>query len=188
MKSLIIETSTESALLAVTQNGQIVWEKQLLGGPALSKSLGLEIKKTLEIAPPPFNRIILGSGPGSYTGIRVGAAMAQALSYGWKIPLYTVSSLTAFAPDKENFVIAIDARSGGLFIQENFTAPRLLKLEEAEKILQSYPVVASPHPEKLLQRMPALINLVQTKPNALLLAQYSISASKPDLSYLSTPG
>jgi len=188
MKSLIIETSTESALLAVLENGRLLWEKHLLGGPALSKSLGLEIKKILELIPPPFDQIILGSGPGSYTGIRVGAAMAQALSFGWKIPLYTVSSLTAFAPDKENFVIAIDARSGGLFIQENFTLPKLLKLEDAEIILQSYPIVASPHPEKLLQRMPTLTNLVQTKPNAFLLAQFSIPASKPDLSYLSTPG
>jgi len=98
MKSLIIETSTESALLAVLENGRLLWEKHLLGGPALSKSLGLEIKKILELIPPPFDQIILGSGPGSYTGIRVGAAMAQALSFGWKIPLYTVSSLTAFAP------------------------------------------------------------------------------------------
>ncbi len=189
MKTLILETSTEAALLAVTENDKILWEKHLSGGPELSKTLGLEIKKMLVEHPIPFDRIVLGSGPGSFTGIRVGAAMAQALSFGWQIPLYTVSSLTAFAPEnQENFVVAIDARSGGLYIQENFTAPKLLKPEEAESILKAATVVASPHPERLQKRLPSLTNLVLAQPNPLQLAKFSIAALKPDLSYLSTPG
>lgn len=189
MKSLILETSTEAALLAVTQGDIILWEKPLLGGPELSKTLGLEIKKLLEVCPIPFDRIVIGVGPGSYTGIRVGAAMAQALSFGWQIPLYTVCSLTAFAPiDKENFFIAVDARSGGIFIQENFMPPKLVKLEEATRILQEAKFISSPHPEKLLKRIPDLKNLEQRLPNPLQLAKFSVASLKPDLSYLSSPG
>jgi tRNA threonylcarbamoyl adenosine modification protein YeaZ len=189
MKSLILETSTEASLLAITENDRILWEKHLSGGPELSKTLGLEIKKMLELCPPPFDRIVIGAGPGSYTGIRVGAAMAQALSFGWQIPLYTVCSLTAFAPNSdENFAIAIDARSGGFFIQENFSPPKLLKLDEAIKVLHTAALISSPHPEKLLARIPSLTNLIKAAPNPLQLARHSIAADKPDLSYLSTPG
>jgi tRNA threonylcarbamoyl adenosine modification protein YeaZ len=184
MKSLVIETSTEAGLLAVLQDGTVVAEKHLFGGPELSKSLGLEVKKLVCFGP--FDRIVIGSGPGSYTGIRVGAAMAESLAFGWKIPLYTVSSPTGFAPASEAFAIAIDARSGGILIQENFTTPKLYPLEIAGPLLESYPIIASPHPEKLLLRLPNLKGLVQRRPNPLLLAKHSILAERPDLCYLSS--
>ena len=47
MKSLILETSTEFAVLAVVDEDKILFEKQLTGGPSLSKFLGSEIKKIL---------------------------------------------------------------------------------------------------------------------------------------------
>lgn len=188
VKSLILETSTESALLAVVDGEQLLFEKHLLGGPQLSKTLGLEIKQILTEIPLPFNRVIFGNGPGSFTGIRVGAAMAQALAFGWKIPLFTASSLSGFAPENEkNFAIAIDARSGGFFIQENFSAPKLLNIAEAEQILLRYPIVASPHPEKILARVPSLHRVVQTKPNPFIYAQQAIPATEIALSYLSHP-
>lgn len=41
-------------------------------------------------APTNLSSIYICSGPGSFTGIRVGASIAQALSYSWKIPMYTI--------------------------------------------------------------------------------------------------
>jgi tRNA threonylcarbamoyladenosine biosynthesis protein TsaB len=156
MKSLIIETSSEWAVLAVVDNQKIVYEVRLDGGPSLSKCLGPEIKKILG----PFDRIVVGTGPGSFTGVRVGLAMAEALSLGWKIPLYTCSSLTAYAPCEGTFTIVVDARSGGIYVQENFDTPRLLPREEAQG-LHAF----SPHPERIGS------NAIPAKPNPILLDQ-----------------
>ena len=49
-------------------------------------------KQGLEI-----DAIALSEGPGSYTGLRIGAAMAKGLCYGWNIPLIPISTLHAMA-------------------------------------------------------------------------------------------
>ena len=108
--------------------------------------------------------------------------MAQALSFGWNIPLYTVSSMSGFAPNAPDFAIAVDARSGGVYIQENFTRPKLIPRDQAEKTLESYGLIASPHPEKFSPRP----GLIRTLPSPLLLSKYAEFSHTPNLEYLSS--
>ncbi len=181
MKSLILEASTEYALLA--ESGGI--ELHLPGGASLSKTLGAEVKKFLG----PFQRIIIGAGPGSFTGIRVIGSMGQALAYGWGIPLFTTPSLTGFAPEnEENFAVAVDARSGGIYIQIGFNTPQLLKLEEAGRLLETIPLITSPHPAKILQRLPHLSpgQWREARPSSRMLERHATPATQPlELRYLS---
>jgi len=180
--SLILEASTEHALLADNLGNSF----HLTGGPSLSKCLGAEVQKFASGRS--FQRVIIGCGPGSFTGIRVIAAMGQALAFGWGVPLLTASSLTAFAPEEDEFAVVFDARSGGLYLQIGFDAPQLLKLEEAALILETVPLITSPHPNKILQRLPHLASRTwrETKPNPALLERHAIPASKPiNLYYLS---
>lgn len=172
MKILLFETSTEFALLAVVVEGKVAYELRLSGGPELSKMLGAEVKKILEAHPPPYDRIVAGIGPGSFTGTRVGASMASALSFGWKIPLYTASSLSAFGPG----TVAVDARMGGIYVQEQ--EPLLLSLSEAAEFLQKQPALASPHPEKIVARIPGLA-IEKRQPDPLLLLEHAVPASSP---------
>lgn len=97
MSGLIFETSTEKGLIALSLGGNLIAAKPLAGGPELSKTLALEVKNllTLHSFQPEF--IAVGTGPGSYTGIRVGAALAKSLAFGWNIPLFGFCSLKAFA-------------------------------------------------------------------------------------------
>lgn len=186
MKTLVIETSHEGYLAAI-KDKTILQAATLPAGPALSKDLALEIEKLSAFAP--FDQIILGAGPGSFTGIRVGASMAQALAFGWDIPLKTASSLTAYAPDKQNFAVALDARSGGIYVQIQFNPPKLLSPSEAEKLLNTIPLICSPDPAPLLVRMPTL-TIEKTTPNPFLLIEHSIPVPKntpPKLFYLTTP-
>lgn len=75
---LIIETSTEAASIALAVDGEVVVEKgfvsdrrhnALLFGP-LAEIMGIHGGKS-------FDAVLVGSGPGSYSGTRVGIAAAQ---------------------------------------------------------------------------------------------------------------
>ena len=184
MSILVMDASFEFALLATSCGHEL----HLLAGPSLSKSLGQQVKNFLQYGP--FERLIIGKGPGSFTGIRVIAAMAQSLCFGWNIPLFTVSSLTAFAPEAKSFVIAADARSGGIYIQQNFETPQLLSLEKASLLLESAPLVASPHPSKIVQRLPHLasLNWQERRPSYHPMIQHAEPSQEPlELLYLSHP-
>jgi tRNA threonylcarbamoyladenosine biosynthesis protein TsaB len=63
--------------------------------------------------------ICVGIGPGSFTGIRVCAAMAQGLAFARRLPLYPFSSLAAIAAcaPKEKSIAAIAANAGRYFIR-----------------------------------------------------------------------
>lgn len=66
---------------------------------------------------PRLDAIVVGVGPGPFTGLRSGIAMARTLAFAWQVPLHGMMSLDALAwdvlqactPDSD-FVIATDAR------------------------------------------------------------------------------
>lgn len=68
--------------------------------------------------------VAFGAGPGSFTGVRVAAAVAQALGYARGLPVWQVSSLAALAAGAlrrsgmPHAVVALDARMGGVYVGE----------------------------------------------------------------------
>lgn len=160
MKVLILETSTEKALIALLQEGQIIAEKRLTGGPELSKSLALEVAALLNGARPDL--IAVGQGPGSYTGIRVSAALGQGLSLGWGIPLVGFCSLEALRPSPSHAVI-VDARSGGVY---TLIGGECKKRSIDDPILLTLPLIASPHPDVIRKRVSLEGTWVETEPRA----------------------
>lgn len=65
-----------------------------------------------------LNYIVVGSGPGSFTGLRIGFSFAQGLCLGLRIPLLQSSTLRAWAAPhmQNNFVVVLlDARRGEYF-------------------------------------------------------------------------
>jgi len=77
--------------------------------PMIRKVLG---KRTVS----DLDAIVIGNGPGSFIGMRIGAAVAQGLCYGANLPIIPVSSLAAVAAevfagyDGERVVVVQDAR------------------------------------------------------------------------------
>ena len=72
---------------------------------------------------PSLARIAVATGPGSFTGIRVGLAMARAMGMALAIPVVGVSTLAAFAapllsePRTGIIAATIDARHGSVYFQ-----------------------------------------------------------------------
>ena len=72
---------------------------------------------------PRSTRIAVTTGPGSFTGIRIGLAMARAMGLALAIPVVGVSTLAAFAapllsePRTGIIAAAIDARHGSVYFQ-----------------------------------------------------------------------
>jgi len=90
MTALIIDTSGPVGYLALALQGQVVQALTLPQGRGLSKTLFdsiISLSKNKEIT-----FIAIGTGPGTFTGTRVGATAAQSLAYGWGIPLIPFAS------------------------------------------------------------------------------------------------
>lgn len=67
------------------------------------------------------DRILVGVGPGSFTGIRVGIAAAQGLAIAWDCELHGMSSLAllaAGAQGAQSVVAAVDGGHGEIFVQQ----------------------------------------------------------------------
>ena len=71
------------------------------------------------------DRIIVGCGPGSFTGVRIGIAAARALGLGWRVPVYGVSSLALIAAQcpADMFVVAAEGGHGELLVQQYHRNP-----------------------------------------------------------------
>ncbi|NLW55678.1 MAG: tRNA (adenosine(37)-N6)-threonylcarbamoyltransferase complex dimerization subunit type 1 TsaB [Firmicutes bacterium] len=100
MRVLGIDTATRTGALALLDGAQVIWAEQALIRPGGSEKLPALLAEAMEaaaVSPEELELIAVGVGPGSYTGVRVGLAIAKGLAFGLKVPLVGVSTLQALA-------------------------------------------------------------------------------------------
>ena len=93
---LHIETSTNICSIAVSENGQCLFSKSDSEGMNHAALLSVFIAEAMEFLKSTSkkpNAVAVSSGPGSYTGLRIGVSTAKGLCYGLDIPLIAVSTL-----------------------------------------------------------------------------------------------
>lgn len=98
MSSIIlhIETSTNVCSVALSENGNCLFSKSNAEGMNHAALLSVFIAEALEVLKPTNRKpdaVAVSSGPGSYTGLRIGVSTAKGLCYGYDIPLISVSTL-----------------------------------------------------------------------------------------------
>ena len=97
MKILYLETSSKNCSVAVSDHDKLLCIcEEVSENYKQSESLHTYVEWALEGAGIPLSEIeavSLGKGPGSYTGLRIGAASAKGFCYGLKVPLVAVNSL-----------------------------------------------------------------------------------------------
>lgn len=88
------------------------------------------------------DRILVGCGPGSFTGLRVGIAAAHGLAIGWGVPLAGMSTLAliaASAPGEGPVAVALAGGHGEMFVQQFARSP----LEPAAPVASLSPAAAA---------------------------------------------
>lgn len=110
---LALDTATSLGSVAVARGGAVVSRGYLTERRRHAQGLVPAIRDALEragAAPADLDGVVVGAGPGSFTGLRVAAATAKGLVHAGGAPLYAVSSLAAgaaaadaLAPEPEGF-------------------------------------------------------------------------------------
>ena len=120
---LNIETSTDVCSVAISDSGQVIFNKEDHSGPNHAVKLGVYVDEALSFLDAhglPLEAVAVNCGPGSYTGLRIGVSMAKGICYGRGVKLIAVPTLELMAvpvllgehPEEENALIVpmLDAR------------------------------------------------------------------------------
>jgi tRNA threonylcarbamoyl adenosine modification protein YeaZ len=107
--SLAIDTATSRTIVAVIEDGKVLFENFHEGATDHGKAITELVVQALKVCPVP-NQVVVGMGPGPFTGLRVGITFAHSFALARQIPVIGVCSLDAIVVDKTEYTVAIDAR------------------------------------------------------------------------------
>jgi tRNA threonylcarbamoyl adenosine modification protein YeaZ len=109
-KVLAIDTSTSRTSVAIIEDSKVLYSGFRDGATAHGPSLPALVQEALAVSD--VDEVVVGMGPGPFTGLRVGIAFAQSFALAREIPVRGVCSLDAIAMQiqENDFIITIDAR------------------------------------------------------------------------------
>jgi len=117
-----IDTATKVCSVALARDGQVIAENTADAGVTHSRRLLPFMDNLLhqaKIEKKEINLVAVSMGPGSFTGLRIGLATAEAFAYARNLPLHGVDTLAALAYNCKNDGVLIspliDAQKGNFY-------------------------------------------------------------------------
>jgi tRNA threonylcarbamoyl adenosine modification protein YeaZ len=109
-KVLAIDTSTSRTSVAIIDGDTVLFSGYKDGATAHGPSLPALVQEGLAVSD--VDEVVVGMGPGPFTGLRVGIAFAQSFALARQIPVRGVCSLDAIAAqvNEPDFIVTVDAR------------------------------------------------------------------------------
>lgn len=157
---LALDTSTPACTAALfAADGSLFASRDEVIGRGHAERLVPMIDEMLDGHVP--SRILVGVGPGSFTGLRVGIAAAHGMAIGWRVPLSGMNSLALLAatapPGEGKVAAALAGGHGELFVQTfdrkklSATGPILNLSPPAAAMKVDAPVVVGTGAEALVE-------------------------------------
>ena len=122
MRILSFETSAKAASVALLQDGILLGEYFQNSGQTHSRTvmqMAEDLLKNCDLTAFDVDAVACASGPGSFTGVRIGLAAAKGFAWGREIPLIGVSTLEAMARNvamaEGIYCAAMDARRNQVY-------------------------------------------------------------------------
>jgi tRNA threonylcarbamoyladenosine biosynthesis protein TsaB len=128
MLTLAFDTATGVATVALTDGAETIGEETATASSALCAADRLV--RDAGVEPAALSRLAVGTGPGSFTGVRIGLAAARGLAFALSIPVAGVSTLEALAAGARGALPVVDAKRGEVFTLQG--EPSCLRPEELE--------------------------------------------------------
>jgi tRNA threonylcarbamoyl adenosine modification protein YeaZ len=122
---LVLDSATARAVCGVVLAGRELAFASAEGGHAAQRALVLvdEVLARAGYEVQDIAQIVVGCGPGSFTGLRIGIASARGLALALGVPCAGASTLAALAAGAPGAVALIDARRGELFALDSDGTP-----------------------------------------------------------------
>ncbi len=138
MKILSIDTSSNNCSIAVVDENAMLGEISInynLQHSVLLMPLVEELLRRLDMTPKDLGALTISTGPGSFTGLRIGLSAIKGVALGLNLPLYAADSLSTLAYGafgyKGILVPMVDALRGGFYTGfYTFDKDRLVTLME----------------------------------------------------------
>lgn len=121
-KLLLLESSGPTCSVAVTSGSDILTVKSVSEPNVHSSYLAVFVQEVMQKAHLNFEEldaVVVSAGPGSYTGLRIGASLAKGICYAGNTPLIAVSSLKSIhqsAKTTDICLATVDARRNDAYI------------------------------------------------------------------------
>ena len=143
MNLLAIDTSSNACSVAV-QVGDENFQKHVVEPREHTKILVPMIERLLQeagVALSDLDAVVLGNGPGSFIGMRIGASVAQGICHGAGLRIVPVSSLAAIAAEvicehgAEKILVAQDARMHQIYLGRFHADAGRLRQADNEEVI-----------------------------------------------------
>ena len=125
MITLVLEASTYAGSVAVIDGSAVLAERAVAMRGREHEALMPAVSEVLEAAGLSvlaIERVVCGSGPGSFTSLRIAGAIAKGIALASSVPLVPISSLALLVASREpqvpgQFVAVVDAMRGERYVQ-----------------------------------------------------------------------
>lgn len=107
--TLVIDTSTSRTIVGIARGAEVLWQGFHDGATDHGSAVADLVKQAMGKGVNP-DRVVVGMGPGPFTGLRVGIAFARAFAAARNLPVIGICSLDAIVVNQNEYTVAIDAR------------------------------------------------------------------------------
>lgn len=121
---LLLETSSQPGLVGLAEGPQLLNQHRLESGRNHARDLAPAVTSLLtqqNWQPNQFSAVIVGRGPGSYTGLRVGIMSAKTIAYVTRCALYAIDSFAVLAQQMPSDCLQVeviaDAQKDAIYTQ-----------------------------------------------------------------------